>query len=80
MNDDIMDALTLVSFLIGVANYEENLSQSDKDDLLKKLEEQTNDIVERIESDLAYQNEMLEQIQITLKEINRRFKHIQMKG
>lgn len=70
MNDDVLDALTVLSFLIGVANYGENLTQSDKDDLLKKLEHQTNDIVERIEIDLKEQNELLERI-VNLLEENR---------
>ena len=69
INEDALDALTLVSFLIGVANYNENLTQSDKDELLKRLEQQTNDIVEKIESDLEKQNVMLERIMATLEEI-----------
>ena len=31
-NEDMLDALTLVSFMIGVANYNENLTQNDKSD------------------------------------------------
>ena len=62
MNDNMLDALAVISFLVGVANYGENLTQSDKDDLIKSLNEQTNQIVERVETSLNYQNRMLEKI------------------
>ena len=66
-NDDFMDALAVVSFLIGLANYQENLTQSDKDDLLHKLDQQTKDLLERLEKDLEEQNDMLREILNELK-------------
>lgn len=33
------DALNLDSYILGIANYNENLSQSDKDDMMKSLDE-----------------------------------------
>ena len=61
-NDEMLDTLTVVSFLIGVANYRENLTQSDKDDLLKKLDTQTKEILETIQKEIKTQNEMLREI------------------
>ena len=61
-NQDFLDAIALVSFLVGIANYEENLTQSDKDDLIQKLDKQTKEILDRIEPDLEKQNEMLKKI------------------
>ena len=61
-NQDFMDAVSLVSFMIGVANYNENLSQSDKDDMMHALDEKTNAMLERLEADLEKQNELLRQI------------------
>ena len=61
-NEDMLDALTLVSFLIGVANYNENLTQSDKDDIMRSLDQQTTDILTHIENQLKEQNEMMEEI------------------
>ena len=49
-NDNFLDALSIVSFLIGVANYEENLTQSDKDDIMKSLDQQTKDILIHLQS------------------------------
>jgi hypothetical protein len=74
-NDDFLDALAVVSFIIGLMNYEENLTQSDKDDIMKGLDEQTASILEKLEADLnaqndmlAYQNMMLERILGKLEE------------
>lgn len=61
-NQDFMDAVSLVSFIIGIANYNENLSQSDKDDMMHALDEKANVMLERLESDLEEQNELLKQI------------------
>lgn len=61
-NQDFLDAVALVSFIIGIANYNENLSQSDKDDMMHALDEKTNVMLERLEADLEEQNELLRQI------------------
>lgn len=55
-----MDWLALMSFIIGIANYDENLSQSDKDDLMQSLDEKTNSLISQLEKDLNYQNEVLD--------------------
>lgn len=67
MNQDVLDALTLVSFMVGMANYNENLTQSDKDDILKGLDQKTNAMLARIEQDLEEQNIMLREILERLK-------------
>ena len=51
-NQDFLDAVALVSFIIGIANYNENLSQSDKDDMMHALDEKANVMLERLEADL----------------------------
>ena len=67
MNQDFLDALAVVSFLVGMANYNENLTQSDKDDLMKGLDQKTNEILARVEQDLEEQNIMLREILERLK-------------
>lgn len=62
MNQDFLDALTFVSFVVGMANYNENLTQNDKDDILKGLDQKTNAMLARIEQDLGEQNTMLREI------------------
>lgn len=66
-NQDMLDTLTLVSFLVGVANYNENLTQSDKDDIMRHLDQQTRDILTRVETALEDQNKMLREILERLK-------------
>ena len=67
MNQDFLDALTFVSFVVGMANYNENLTQNDKDDIMKGLDQKTNAMLARIEQDLEEQNIMLREILERLK-------------
>lgn len=61
-DQNMLDAITLVSFIIGIANYNENLTQSDKDDIMNRLDQQTKDILIRVQGELEKQNEMLKEI------------------
>ena len=61
-NQDILDAMAIASFLIGIANYQENLTQSDKDDIMNRLDKQTKDILTKVEKALEEQNDMLGEI------------------
>ena len=61
-NDDFLDTLSVVSFIIGIMNYQENLSQSDKDDIIHQSSEDAQRILEQLEKDLDIQNEMLREI------------------
>lgn len=61
-NQNMLDTLTLVSFLIGMANYEENLTQSDKDDIMNRLDHQTKDILVELQKSIDEQNDMLREI------------------
>lgn len=61
-NEDMLNAITLVSFLIGMANYNENLTQNDKDEIMNRLDEQTKDILMQVQAELEKQNDMLREI------------------
>lgn len=61
-NQNTLDAVTLVSFLIGVANYGQNLTQNDKDDIMNRLDQQTKDILLEVQESLEEQNKMLRSI------------------
>ena len=61
-NQDFLDAISLVSFMIGIANYNENLSQNDKDDMMRALDEKTNNMLKKLEADLEEQNKLLKKI------------------
>lgn len=75
MNQDFLDALAFVSFVVGVANYNENLTQNDKDDIMERLDQKTNVMLARIEQDLEEQNSMLEEIRSGVAELLRRGEH-----
>lgn len=62
MNQDALDAMAVVSFIIGMANLNENLTQSDKDYIMQGLDQKTNSMLKRIEKDLEEQNAMLKEI------------------
>lgn len=38
-DENFMDILNVLSFMVGIKNLEENLSQSDKDDIMRSLDE-----------------------------------------
>lgn len=54
-NLGMMDALAIVSFMLGLANYEENLGQSQVQELVSQA-------VENIHSHLKEQDQKLDQI------------------
>ena len=66
-NDDFLDTLSVVSFIIGVMNYNENLSQSDKDDILQTVSNNMQELLEKLEEDIAEQNDRLREILDELK-------------
>ena len=53
--NNFLDAITIVGFLIGIANYEENMSQSDMQDIIKGA-------LEDIHGHLREQDEKLDEI------------------
>ena len=61
-DDNFLDTLSVVSFIIGVMNYQENLTQSDKADLVQQFNQKIEELLQRLEKDIDEQNEMLEEI------------------
>lgn len=61
-NDNLLNAIQIVSFIIGVLNYNENLTQNDKDDIMQKLDQQTKEILQNVEKQLQEQNVLLKKI------------------
>lgn len=69
LNDDFLDVMACMGFAIGLVNYQENLQQSDNDDIMRKLDDKTTMMIEQLETDLAEQNVMLQDIIKRLEEI-----------
>lgn len=68
LNDDFLDVMACMGFAIGLVNYQENLQQSDNDDIMKKLDDKTALMIEQLEKDLDEQNLMLKAILKKLEE------------
>lgn len=71
-NDEFLDAISVVGFIVGIMNYEENLSQSDKDDIIKKSSEDAQRILEHIDKHVDKQNEMLQEILLRLEKLEQK--------
>ena len=59
---DLLDVLNILSFVIGLLNYDENLTQNDKQELLEELDNQTATLLEEIHAHLEEQDIKLEEI------------------
>lgn len=68
-NETLLNSIAMISFLVGIANYNENLTQSDKDDIMHTLDNKTNDILHEVQKSLDEQNEMLKEILERIKRL-----------
>lgn len=64
----LLDAVTLISFGIALQNLDENITQSDKDDLQEELSKRAEEILRDIHAHLAEQDRMLKKILEDMKE------------
>ena len=60
--------MNVVSFLIGVANYNENLTQTDKQELIHKLDKQTSELLSQLNAHLERQDENIDKL-LTMLEV-----------
>lgn len=61
-NDSFLDALNVASFLIGVINYNENLTQTDKQELMQAFDQKTGALLQGIQTHLKEQDEIIRQM------------------
>ena len=57
-----LDTINLVSFMIGMMNLNENLTQGDKQDLLKTFSQKADDLLNEIHSHLKDQDKKIDKI------------------
>ena len=67
-NNSLLDVLNVVSFLIGVANYNENLTQTDEQELIHKLDKQTSELLSQLNAHLERQDKNIDKI-LTMLEV-----------
>lgn len=59
---DVIDYLNVLSFAIGLANYEENLTQNDKADLENEFSEKADMLLKEIHAHLERQDAKIDYI------------------
>ena len=69
---DFLDILNILSFVIGVMNYDENLTQNDKQDLMQELNAKSDKLLEEIHRHLTEQDLKIDTI---LKEVSKSENH-----
>ena len=57
-----LDTISLTSFLIGLMNLEENLTQGDKQELMEELSKKADLLLSEIHSHLEAQDEKIDEI------------------
>ena len=67
-NLDFLDIINIVSFAIAIANYNENLNQTDKQELIHKLDKQTSELLSQLSAHLERQDENIDKI-LTMLEV-----------
>lgn len=65
---DFLDILNIMSFIIGLMNYDENLTQNDKQDLMQELNAKSDKLLKEIHRHLTEQDKKIDTI---LKEVRK---------
>lgn len=65
-NQSLLDSMAITSFVIALLNYEENIKQTKNDDIMKEVDDTTNLLIDKLETELSYQNELLVDIKSKL--------------
>ena len=67
-NLDFLDIINIVSFAIAIANYNENLNQTDKQELIHKLDKQTSELLSQLNAHLERQDKNIDKL-LTMLEV-----------
>ena len=62
MNQYFIDIASCMDLALQILNYEQNTTQTSNDDIMKKIDSQTGEILLKLDSDINTQNEMLKEI------------------
>ena len=61
--------LNVVSLVIGLMNFQENLTQSDKQDIVNNFDKKTEFVLNEIHSHLEKQDKKIDEILLMIKEL-----------
>ena len=63
----LLDILSIMSFVISIMNLDENLGQSDKQELMEELNNKTNKLLSELHKHLEVQDDKLDKIMEAIK-------------
>lgn len=66
---DFIDLLSIASFVVGIMNLQENLTQGDKQDLQEDFSNKADFLLKEIHAHLEMQDNKLDEILLRLEEI-----------
>ena len=69
-NLEVLDIVTLLSFVMGVENYKSNATQISNDELMQHIDKDTSELLEELKYCLENQNIVLNRILYILEEKN----------
>lgn len=61
--------MAITSFIISLLNYDENIKQSNNDDIMKELDKDTKVLIDKLETEITNQNKLLMDISSKLETI-----------
>ena len=67
LNNDFIDLISIAGFVIGLQNLEENINQSDKQEMLDDLNQQIQKVLNEVHAHLEKQDKKLDEILRRLK-------------
>lgn len=65
-----LDTISLISFIISMMNYNENLTQSDKQDLQQQLSDKMDTVLNQVHAHLENQDKKIDYIINKLEELS----------
>lgn len=70
-NQNFLDALNIASFIVGIVNYQENLTQNDKSEILQNSQNVSKTVIDEIDKHLQIQDYKIDIILSKLLEIEK---------
>ena len=68
INNDLLDSIAIVSFLVGLQNLDLNIAQEDLDNQTKELDRRLREVVDNIHEHLQEQDKKIDMIWEKLNE------------
>lgn len=65
----LLDILNILSFIIGILNYNENLTQGDKQELMQEIDNKISLVLDKVQKHLEIQDKQLNIIIKRLEEL-----------